>query len=135
MTFVLDASVAANWCFPDESHPIADAALRMIEDGAVAPVILAYEVRNALLMAERHNRISEAQSAKFLSYFEALAIVIDREANQDVLLRFARNHRLTVYDAAYLELAYRKHVSLATLDSALVKAARAEGVGLVGFEA
>ena len=130
--FVLDAFVLASWCFPDESRPIAEAAFRRIADEtAVAPALLWFELRNVLLMGERRNRLSEAQSARFLKYVSELPIEVDRDPNDGVMLSLARTHRLSIYDAAYLELAQRKSLPLATLDGALIKAARAEKVSLV----
>jgi predicted nucleic acid-binding protein len=134
--FVLDASVVASWCFPDESRPSAEAALRRVADeAAAAPALLWFEVRNVLLMAERRNRLSEAQTSRFLNYVGELPIVVDREPDEALVLGLARTHRITVYDAAYLELAQRKALSLATLDHALIDAAYSEGVPLVGGSA
>lgn len=131
--FVLDASVVASWCFPDESHPSAEAAFRRIADEpALAPALLWFEFRNLLLMAERRRRLSEAQVAHALRDMGELPIGVDRDPDDGLVLGLARTHNLTVYDAVYLELAQRKVLPLATLDEALIEAARAEQVPLVG---
>ena len=132
MAFVLDASIAGCWAFDDEDHPTAFAALeRLRTDDAMAPSLLWFEVRNLLLANERRGRIDEATVAAFLRRLTRLPIVIDREPDEAQLMALARRHRLTVYDAAYLELAQREDLSLATLDTQLAQAARAEGIGLI----
>lgn len=131
--FVLDASVAASWCFPDESHANAEAAFGLIsQESALAPALLWFELRNVLLMGERRNRLSEAQTARFLKYMSELPIEEDRDPDDSLVLALARTHRLSVYDAVYLELAQRRALPLATLDRALMNAARAEKVSLIG---
>jgi predicted nucleic acid-binding protein len=131
--FVLDASVAASWCFPDESHRNAEAAFGLIgQDTALAPALLWFELRNVLLMGERRNRLSEAQTARFRQYMSELPIEVDRDPDDSMVLGLARIHRLSVYDAVYLELAQRRAIPLATLDRALMEAARAEKVPLIG---
>jgi predicted nucleic acid-binding protein len=132
--FVLDASVVASWCFPDEVHPRAEAALRRIAvEPGVAPVLLWFELRNVLLIGERRNRVTPAQTARFLRHVADLPIEVDHGADENAVLGLARTHLLTVYDAVYLELARRRGLSLATLDQALIKAAQAEVIPL--FEA
>ena len=131
--FVLDASVVASWCFPDEFHPKAEAAFRRIADEtALVPALLWFDLRNLLLMGERHNRLSEAQVALSLKDVSELPIEVDRAPDESRVLSLARMHRLTVYDAVYLELAQRKALPLATLDRALIDAARSEKVPLIG---
>ncbi len=134
--FVLDASVVSCWCLPDESHPYAEAARQRISvEDAVTPAIFWFELRNVLLMAERRGRITEAQTAALLAAVAALPIGQSQERDEAVLLRLARTHRLTVYDAAYLESAKREGFALATLDKGLVAAARSEKVPVVGEDA
>jgi predicted nucleic acid-binding protein len=131
--FVLDASVVASWCFPDEFAPNAEAALRRIaRETALAPALLWFELRNVLLMGERRNRLSEAQTTSFLKYIGELPVEVDRDPDDGVVLSLARAYRLSVYDAVYLELAQRKGLPLATLDNALMAAARVGKVPLVG---
>jgi predicted nucleic acid-binding protein len=132
MTFVLDASVTLCWAFADEEHPIASTALDRLEKGeARVPGVWWFEVRNSLVMNERRGRLSMAGTASFLRNLAYLAIHVDRAPEEAALLTLARQHRLSVYDAAYLELAQREGLMLATLDTALRRAATAVGVPLL----
>ena len=133
MSLVVDSSVVGCWCFPDEWSPVADAALSAAAtDRVIVPAIWWFEVRNLLLTGERHARIDPAGTAGFLADLETMSIGIDQAPVSEAVLALARRHRLTVYDAAYLELARRLGASLATLDRKLAAAARAAGVALVG---
>ena len=133
MPFVLDASIAGCWAFRDEDHPRADAALSRIRtEEAVVPGLWGFEVRNILVVNERRKRIAESDSAGFLRNLARLPIRVDRSPDEAVVLRLARTHKLSVYDASYLELALRERLSLATLDVDLAAAARGEGVELIG---
>jgi predicted nucleic acid-binding protein len=133
MSLVVDASIVACWCFPDESSPVADGALAAIAaDEVIVPAVWWFEVRNLLLTGERHGRMDPAGSTGFLADLETMSIGIDRAPVSETVLAPARAHRLTVYDAAYLELAGRLGAPLATLDRKLAAAARAAGVALVG---
>lgn len=132
MAFVLDASIAACWAFPDERHPRADAAFTRIRtEEAVVPSLWWFEVRNILVVNERRKRITESDTIGFLRDLSRLPIRLDRDPEEAVVLRLARTHRLSVYDASYLELALREAIPLATLDAELAAAALAEGTGLV----
>ena len=86
------------------------------------------EIRNALLIAERRGRILRDQTVNRLSYLSTLTIRTDQEPDFDVAMNLARTHNLTFYDALYLELAIRRDAQLATLDSALARAAANEGL-------
>lgn len=131
--FVLDASVLVNWCLPEERDARADAAAELArEHTATAPSLLWLEFQNVLLTQEWRKQLAESQTTSILRFARAIRIEIDRAPDHDVTLGLARKHRLTFYDASYLELAQRKLVPLATLDSQLTKAARAEGVELIG---
>jgi predicted nucleic acid-binding protein len=133
MPFVVDASVAVCWIIPDERHAVAERAFaRIAQDPIVAPCLWWFELRNVLMVSERRGRIDPAQSAKALRLLAALPVAIDMEADEQALMQLARRRRLTVYDAAYLELALRKGYPLATLDDALAEAARAEQALLIG---
>jgi predicted nucleic acid-binding protein len=133
MPFVVDTSVAVCWFMPDERHPIADAAFRrIIDDPAVTPVLWWYELRNVLIVNERRGRLDSAKTVRVLRLLQGLPVAMDADVEEETLMQLARRHRLTVYDAAYLELALRKTYPLATLDAALSIAARAEGVPLIG---
>lgn len=136
MPFVLDASIAACWAFDDEDHPVAAAALERIRaDEAIAPSLWWFEVRNTLIVNERRGRLSEADTAIFLRELSRFGVMLDRAPQETAILTFARQHRLTVYDASYLELAQREAIPLATLDNHLRKAAAALGIALIGAEA
>jgi predicted nucleic acid-binding protein len=130
--FVLDGSISLAWYFKDEANPYADAvAARFPGVQAVVPGIWPLEVANAVLMGERRKRSTEAQAARWLGSLSSLPITVDDETNirawSDVL-NLARLHNLSAYDAAYLELALRRGVPLATLDDKLKAAAAAVGV-------
>lgn len=132
---VIDASIAVAGIMPDEDSVRArDAFARIGEEGALAPLIWRLEVANALLIAERRKRIDAARRQEGLALIAALPIEIDLQTSdrawQDILplgLRFG----LTAYDAAYLELAQRTGLPLATLDEDLGAAAAKLGVALV----
>lgn len=133
--FVLDSSVASSWAFRDEDHPHADIALGRVSSGETisVPHLFWYELRNVLIVRERIGRIDPAEIAAFLpdiAFFTSPLIWPD-EAE---VLRLARKHRLSVYDAVYLELAMRSRIALATLDKALIAACKRDGVSIVGYE-
>ena len=133
MPFVIDASVALCWLMPDERDAVALAAYaRLSADTAIVPALFWFEVRNVLVINERRGRLDPAKTSHALRVLKPLPITSDSEINEDSLLRLAKSHRLTVYDAAYLEIAQRRGLALATLDVALAKAARAEAVPLLG---
>lgn len=132
MPFVLDASVVMDWALDEGDARAALARERLETDTALSSMLLWFEVRNALIIAERRQRTTDGHSAAFLRVLAGLPIVLDAIPNEAALMALARRHRLTVYDAAYLELALRESVPLGTLDAALAAAARAEGVVLLG---
>jgi predicted nucleic acid-binding protein len=132
VAFTLDASVAASWAFPDENDPRAKAAfVRMGSETAHVPALWWFEIRNIVIVNERRGRITEQQTRTFLSKLARLPILEDRTPVEAEVLALARRHYLTVYDAAYLELAIRAGCPLATLDGALIRAAQAEAVRLL----
>lgn len=133
MPFVLDASIAAAWFFPDEHDAVAIAvALRLVEGTALIPTLFWFEIRNLLLVGERRGRVDAADSARFLAHLDALPLEVDAAPSSADLLALGRAHGLSAYDAAYLELARRRAVPLATLDRRLAAAAAAAGVALFG---
>ncbi len=133
MDFVLDASVTMSWAFPDESDDTELAVLRRLRtEQARVPSIWWFEVRNVLLVNERRQRITQADVAAFLRFMSGLAIAIDHAPDDGLTIRLARQHRLTIYDASYLELALRQAIPLATLDRHLAAAAQRENVVLIG---
>jgi predicted nucleic acid-binding protein len=132
MSFIIDASVVIAWAFK-EQHATAERALARIQaEEAIVPALWWYELRNVLVLGERQRRLTERQAARFLRDISRLTITIDSSPNEAQVLTLARRHRLTVYDAAYLELAGREVLPLATLDQELAAAARAEQVALIG---
>lgn len=132
MPFVLDASVALAWAFPAETNAASEAALvRLRSDYAIAPALWWFETRNALLMAERRQRSDDASTARFLLRLGQMPIQRDLEPDWQALIDLALRFRLTVYDAAYLELAVRSRLALATTDRALIAAASACGIELL----
>jgi predicted nucleic acid-binding protein len=134
MAFVLDASVTLTWAFPDEQNPIAQRAWQLLEltaESALVPSLWWYEVRNILVVNERRGRITPSRTAVFLGEIAALPIVTDFAQDSLAVLEIARSYRLTIYDAAYLALALREYVPLATLDTDLRKAATAICVPLL----
>ena len=136
MAFVLDASVTACWAFDDEDHPDASLAFdRMRTEEGVVPCLWWFEVRNILVVNERRRRVTESSTASFLQNLSLLRLRVDRTPDEHAVLHLARTYRLSVYDAAYLELAQRERLPLATLDTDLQKAAVADGVALVSHGA
>jgi predicted nucleic acid-binding protein len=129
---VIDASLTASWHFEDERGPIAESVLESLEhDSAYAPLIWWFEIRNVIILGERTRRATHEQTAEFLAFLLQLPISLDSLPDDDRVMTLARRHKLTFYDAAYLELAQREGIPLATLDKELADAARAEGVSLV----
>ena len=131
---VIDASVALAWVFGDERHDAAWAVVgRLTEDAACAPTLFPLEVANGLLVALRRGRLSPDQTRTAIILLQALPIEVDLETPQrafDATWALASRHQLSSYDAAYLELAMRRKLPLATLDGRLARAARAEGLTL-----
>ncbi|MGD0628335.1 MAG: type II toxin-antitoxin system VapC family toxin [Terracidiphilus sp.] len=131
MPFVLDASVAGPWVLADEpSEAATRIAHLLLTENALVPILWWYEVRNLLVVCERRGRLNRSDSDLFLSRLTNYPIEVDAEVNWDDVMRLARKHRLTVYDASYLELAIRSRAPVATLDGALQRAAANEGVAL-----
>ena len=95
------------------------------------PCLWWFEVRNILVVSERRQRVTENQTATFLRALSRLRLRTDSLPDDDAVLRLARRRKLSVYDAAYLELAQREGLPLATLDTRLRMAAVAEGVAVV----
>ena len=132
MAFVLDVSVAAVWALADESSPLADStAQRLLEEMALVPPIWWYEIRNLLVMSERRQRITPDQSAIFLELLSGYPIQVDPIQDEQTTFRFARQFKLSFYDAAYVAIAHRNHVPIATLDQAVVTAADSLGIPLL----
>jgi predicted nucleic acid-binding protein len=135
MSLVVDASITLAWCFRDEQNAYAHRMFRRLEDeSAVVPGVWLLEIANGLVIAERRGRLSRAEVAEVRGVLEDLPITW-QELTLDVALGpvvdLARAQGLSAYDAAYLELAMREGVPLATQDEALRAAAQRVGVPLV----
>jgi len=136
--FVLDASVAISWCFPSdsiESTPYNRAVLgHLVEADAVVPEIWAFEIANGIFVAHsKRKRITEPEIYECIQLLGSLPIRVQRgEWLRNVALEsMARKHNLAAYDIAYLDLALREKLPLATSDQELARAARAEGIALI----
>jgi predicted nucleic acid-binding protein len=134
MEIVLDASVALTWCFKNEATAAADRVLeRLAIETAAVPAIWHLEIANVLALSERRRRITPAASAEFIALLETLVIIVDEETPSRAfgrVLDLAREERLTAYDAAYLELAMRLGLPLASKDADLCDAAERLGVSV-----
>jgi len=132
---VIDASVALSWVYSDEHSAVSDALLaRVSHEGAVVPSLWRLEVANSLQTGIRRKRIDAAYRDSSIQIFLRLPIEIDLETNDHAwttVLHLADMHQLTVYDAAYLELAVRRRLPLATRDEDLAAAASSAGVVLL----
>jgi predicted nucleic acid-binding protein len=135
VSFVIDASVALAWCFADEDFAVADAALgRLNTEEALVPAIWPLEVANGLRTAERRGRLDRADMARVRELLISLPIqveAIDVNAALGEVSDLARDLDLTAYDAAYLALAARRGLALATIDESLRRACNSAGVKLV----
>lgn len=134
MPCVVDASVLLAVLLPDETLPAEAFVTDLIAGGALAPAHCATEVCNGLLVAHRRGRITRGEMMLALSDAAAFRIASaprDRFAVPAEVMTLALVHKLSVYDAAYLELARRSGLRLATFDSALRMAASSENVPLV----
>lgn len=127
--FVVDASVVLTWCFPDEHSPEAARILKLIrspENRVVVPSFFLQEVLNAVLSAERRNRITSAAGREFLADFLTMPFVIENPNGQAIrsIEVLSRKHTLTAYDV-------RLRIPLATFDMALLRASKAENIDSV----
>ena len=132
--FVVDSSLALAWCFPDEQAPYPQSVLDSLADvQAFVPELWHLEMANALLVGERRRRCTQADVTRWLAYLEALPINVDEETSARAwsdILDLARTHKLSSYDPAYLELALRLDLPLASLDDQLKAATTAAGASL-----
>jgi predicted nucleic acid-binding protein len=129
---VIDSSIAASWCFPDERTDYTNSVLQALATPleAIAPRLLAYEVRNSILMGLRRKRIDKAHAEQFLDSLKAMPIRLIDPISYDGIFALADRQSLTVYDAAYLDLAIRESLPIASLDTALIRAAERSGVAI-----
>ena len=134
--FVIDCSITMAWCFSDEETAKTSQILdQLATASAVVPSLWFLEVANVLAVAERHKRISAGESDQFVSLLATLDIEVDDQAHGRAfshLLPLCRSQRLTSYDAAYLDLAMRRNLPLASLDDNLRRGAKAARVKLLG---
>ena len=133
MPLVVDASVALAWALPDESSPYADAVLAVVErEGLRVPELWAREVANGLAVAYLRKRITSTDEKAFLAALSHLRIEVEETSAALTVIRdgtaAALHYGLTAYDAAYVDLAARERLTLATLDTAMRKAAEQSGV-------
>jgi predicted nucleic acid-binding protein len=133
MPLVVDASVALAWALPDESSAYADAVLAVVErDGLRVPELWAREIANGLAVAYLRKRITSADEKAFLAALSHLRIEVVEPASALSAIRdgtaAAMRYGLTAYDAAYLDLASRERLTLATLDAAMRKSAEQSGI-------
>jgi predicted nucleic acid-binding protein len=133
---VLDASMALSWLLPDEDSGAALAVLAELPktEGVWVAAHWRLEVVNSLCMAERKKRLDAAGIAHAVSLFTQLPVLVDPETDEHAsaeTLSLARHHTLSVYDAAYLELALRRGATLATLDGSLRAVAKQLGVPIL----
>ena len=126
---VLDASVTMSWFLDDEKDPRAETAQsRLTQDTALVPQLWHLEIRNCLIVAKRRRHISAGRVTECLEALKWLPIQTDADLNLSTAFSLAQTHGLSFYDAVYLELAKRQDAALASLDAALVRAAKAEGL-------
>ena|ERR1051326_4585142 len=129
----MDGSITMAWCFEDEKTSYTESILDSVAAGAMAevPALWPYEVLNVLVTAQRRQRMTQAQALRFWRELQSLSIRIDENSilhRSSDLMSLAGQYQLTAYDAAYLELALREGLPLATLDENLKKAAKTAGV-------
>lgn len=134
--FVLDSSVALTWYLPRQQTAPTDALMhRMAEEGAISTALWPLEVANVLLIYERRGQLTAADRACAITFYNSAPIELDDQTEArawSTAYDLALAHKLTVYDAGYLELSLRSGLPLATLDHSLSKAASALGVAVLG---
>ena len=132
MSLVIDSSITLAWFFEDERTERADAVMRQVaKAGAVVPSLWRLEIANALQSALRRKRINAAFRDASIADLRSFPIAVDSETDRHAWgtsLALAERCQLTLYDAAYLELAQRLRLPLASLDQDLRAASRALGV-------
>ena len=136
MSIVLDGSATLAWMYPDETTDAVLAVFdQVIHQGAFVPDLWRIEIANCLTQGVRRSRITAIERSESLSDLANMGIITDNQTGKHIwyeTLMLADRHRLTVYDATYLELALRLSLPLATLDDELRRAAQQEGVPLLG---
>lgn len=136
MELVLDCSMTMAWLFEDEKTKHSELLLTQLskETAAIVPALWMWEVSNVLLVAQRRKRITHAQASGFLNMLKVLPITIDDKSVQaahEMTYELALEQDLSGYDAAYLELALRRQLPIASLDKKLNRAAKDLGLSLL----
>ena len=135
MPFVLDSSVALAWALPDESNPILDPLLKgLTTERVMVPPIWPLEIGNVLLVAVRRGRLTAQDMTHLVREFRALPVEIDIMSTEESFketLFLAGKYELTTYDSSYIELARRRNLPLATLDTKLRKVCLATHIKLL----
>lgn len=133
--FIIDNSVVMSWCFKDETNKYTDAILdRLAKATAYVPAIWPLEVSNVLLVAERRKRLSQSDSSRFILLLSELPIIVEQESPERMfseILALAREHKLSSYDASYLDLAMRRGLPIASTDKNILTAAKKSKVPIV----
>jgi len=133
VALVPDVSIVLSQVLREATPRIASIVARVGREEWIVPALWWFELRNVLVVNERRRRLSEQATVDFLRLLSSdMTITIESVPDETAVMTLARRHRLTVYDAAYLELALRERLDLATLDENLAEAARREGVAVVG---
>lgn len=135
-SFVVDASVTLAWCFPGQATLAAETALKQLGAGvtALAPCIWSVEVANSIWSAEWRGSLSRSQAAGILNLLLPLPVMVGHQVPVrvfDAVRELASQYDSTVYDPSYLDTAIREQLPLATIDRALLRAAREAGVKVV----
>ena len=132
--FVLDASISLAWWLDPEAQAFPHAVLESLETNeALAPSVWPLEVGNALLVAERRNKVTRTMTSEIIQRLQELPIIVEQESPHRMfseIRTLAQRCQLTSYDASYLDLAMQHGIPLATLDAALIRAASECGVEL-----
>ncbi|HEV2303086.1 MAG TPA: type II toxin-antitoxin system VapC family toxin [Stellaceae bacterium] len=138
MSLVLDSSATLAWIYAEETtEAIRRLFDRVAEEGAAVPALWRLEVANGLAVGARRGRIAAERGRAALADLAMLDIRVDPHTDAHAwgtTFELAERFRLTVYDAAYLELAQRRALALATLDASLRRAGAAVGVSLLGVD-
>lgn len=132
MPFVLDNSVLCGWVLGNQADAYTDAVgQRLVDDMAVAPPLLRLEFVNVLRTACKRERLTIDAASEIIRHINALPIEYDPTPSEAVqIMQLALRYNLSSYDAAYLDLALRRQIAVATRDADLANAARAAGVGV-----
>jgi predicted nucleic acid-binding protein len=134
--FVLDVSACMPWCCEDETTEASEQMLEWAMDGSAlhVPSLWTWEILNTVAVVIKRKRITADRGKEFLVQLATFNIFVDEPpliADFQRLHSLADNRQLTAYDVAYLDLAKRRSLPLATLDSDLTQAALAEGVKIL----